>query len=338
MSDFLNNLVARQLGTVAPVRPRLAGRFEPPPDAFAPESPFRAATSDEADAGPRELVFEVEARPAPAREDSTARVGPEAERAQTTRRESNDTSTRVVIFKESRAREHSHDAHDTTPPPTRGAESRPPTRGHEEGGAPVRPARIVPPSDEEERPDAAERAHARRAHAEPSAGEAGHAERGERRTPHAPEPRESRRFDGGDAPPHPADLRPTPTSAAQHRDAADAPRASDGASTPKRIEPARTLETSRAREAENEEARAERHERRARRDVPTLVPQPPRSRRDARHDAASRNDAPTVNVTIGRVEVRATQAAPSAPRPANANAPRMSLDEYLRRRTGEVRE
>lgn len=43
--------------------------------------------------------------------------------------------------------------------------------------------------------------------------------------------------------------------------------------------------------------------------------------------------APVINVTIGRVEVRAAQA-PAAPRQQSRSAPPMSLDDYLRRRAG----
>lgn len=324
MSDFLSNLVARQLGTDAPVRPRLAARFEPPPDAFAHDAALHAASFDDSDADPRELVFEMEARPTLTRDDSAAHDDPEPARAQTTRRETGDTLTPLVIFREPHAREHSSVAHDT-PTPARVAEPRTQTRAREEN-EPVehRPVSLHPSSssnDEVTRP--------------------------ERRTPPAPEPRETPRpFVGDDATPrHAPDAEPTPTRAPVRRDADNTQRASDTHSTPKRVEPARTRETSRAREDEKDETRAERRERRERKDVPALVPRQPRPRRDARRDAAARDEAgpraevtPTINVTIGRVEVRATQAAPASPRRANAAAPRMGLDEYLRRRNGEVRE
>ena len=60
--------------------------------------------------------------------------------------------------------------------------------------------------------------------------------------------------------------------------------------------------------------------------------------RNATHDApspSSLNDpqpAPTIHVTIGRVEVRATLPATS-PRKQSPTAPLMGLDEYLRKRT-----
>jgi hypothetical protein len=43
--------------------------------------------------------------------------------------------------------------------------------------------------------------------------------------------------------------------------------------------------------------------------------------------------APVINITIGRVEVRAAHA-PAAPRQQSGAAPRLSLDDYLRRRAG----
>ena len=62
--------------------------------------------------------------------------------------------------------------------------------------------------------------------------------------------------------------------------------------------------------------------------LPDLVP----SRRD-RHAEAT----PTVQVTIGRVEIRAAVAAPAAPpspRRAPAAKPSLSLADYLQRRSG----
>lgn len=324
MSDFLSNLAARQLGTDAPVRPRLAGRFEPPPDAFAHDAALHAADSDDSDAGPRELVFETEARTTPARDDSTAPANPEPARAQATRRETRDALTPPVIFREPHASERSSVARDT-PAPARGAESPTQTRAREENEpAERRPVSLHPSSstnDEGTRP--------------------------ERRTPPAPEPREmNRHVSVNDTTTrHAPDVEPTPTRAHVRRDADNTQRTPDAHSTPKMVEPARTRETSRSREDEKDETRAERRERRARKDVPALVPRRPQSRRDAQRDAAARGEAqpraevtPTINVTIGRVEVRASQAATPAPRRANASAPRMGLDEYLRRRNGEVRE
>jgi len=52
--------------------------------------------------------------------------------------------------------------------------------------------------------------------------------------------------------------------------------------------------------------------------------------------AAEREQAPTIKITIGRVDVRAVMPAPPAPRPAPARRdPQLSLDDYLKRRSGE---
>src|SRR5438270_591418 len=62
MSDYLNNLVARQLGLTEVVRPRLIGRFEPPFDARAP-GPWGPAAAERApEPEPRESTFGVEWR------------------------------------------------------------------------------------------------------------------------------------------------------------------------------------------------------------------------------------------------------------------------------------
>lgn len=54
--------------------------------------------------------------------------------------------------------------------------------------------------------------------------------------------------------------------------------------------------------------------------------------RDERRDESAAPPAPTIHVTIGRVEVRATQSAsPSSPK-SRPTRPAMSLDDYLRRR------
>ena len=50
-----------------------------------------------------------------------------------------------------------------------------------------------------------------------------------------------------------------------------------------------------------------------------------------------RSTAPTINVTIGRVEVRAIQSAAPAPKPAKSAPPKLSLDDYLQKRDGDAR-
>src|ERR1051325_11577274 len=73
MSDFLKSLVARQLGAAPVVRPRLPGRFAPPPDACASEAHAPAARWDEPDADALELSIEVETRPTHARDAAHTR-------------------------------------------------------------------------------------------------------------------------------------------------------------------------------------------------------------------------------------------------------------------------
>lgn len=63
-----------------------------------------------------------------------------------------------------------------------------------------------------------------------------------------------------------------------------------------------------------------------------VVPAPVMPRRAAA-EAVPSAPTPTVQVTIGRIEVRATSA-PAPARHAAAHAPRLSLDEYLRQRNG----
>lgn len=58
-----------------------------------------------------------------------------------------------------------------------------------------------------------------------------------------------------------------------------------------------------------------------------------RSRRDS-HSPAEPAAAPSIHVTIGRVEVRAVQPAAARRRPAAAGPAVMSLDEYLKQRAG----
>jgi hypothetical protein len=53
---------------------------------------------------------------------------------------------------------------------------------------------------------------------------------------------------------------------------------------------------------------------------------------------AQATSEPSIHVTIGRVEVRATLPAPARPQPPRVSAPTMSLNEYLRKRAGEKRQ
>jgi hypothetical protein len=344
MSDFLKSLVARQLGEAAAVRPRLAGRFEPPPDAFAHEAVRRAGVSEEPDADALERFLEVETHAEPARDAATPRAAHEDTRAREPRRETDETRARVVFIREPREesqsvlRQEQSSARDSehkldTPVPSNVADSPTRARRHDEGDAPVRPNSIVPASEEETgliRPDdqAADRApFVTRARA-----------RDERVAPLPIEPHEPsvRVVDEVKRPSN--DVRPAPPSSPALREVAVRTRAHEESSSI-RNESARERER---RREDEDESRAARQARRVRESSGTIEPRAaPRRERQAAARDAQRERAevtPTINVTIGRVEVRATQGPPPAPRRAETAAPRMNLDDYLRRRNGEVRE
>lgn len=97
------------------------------------------------------------------------------------------------------------------------------------------------------------------------------------------------------------------------------------------------------RRREREELRAEEASAAARRREPatphapqvTFRPAPVLPRRAPDEAPTAAAPAPTIQVTIGRVEVRATNAAAPPRQPgASAAAPRLSLEEYMRRRSG----
>jgi hypothetical protein len=164
---------------------------------------------------------------------------------------------------------------------------------------------------------------------------------GGRRTPSQLEPREPSGREVNEARRPSSDVRPSHAPAPVWPEAGVARRAPDEPSTLARTEPAPTREAARSRDDEAE-SNAGRHARRGGQESAAFEPPPTRrvARQTAARDAsrARAEAAPIINVTIGRVEVRATQAQPSAPRRTEAVAPRMSLDDYLRRRSGEVRE
>jgi hypothetical protein len=361
MSDFLKSLVARQLGDAPTVRPRLAGRFEPPPDAVAPEAPTRATAWSEPDSEALELFLEVETRHAPSRDVEHTHDSPEATRAHSPRPESSDANERVVFIREQREEsrpvlrpersspqtsEHTHDApppgreskmHDAQdePSPTVRPESRTQTSADEEGDASVRPRSIVPASVQEARPVKPFTQTHRPAPFNTRA-------RGDRRMPSTLEPREPSRHEVDDAQRSHAEVRPAPAPPPPARREADGEqRTSEEKASLTRIEPARA--EARAKESVGEaESYAAHQVRRARQEATSTEPQPARrrARQTATHDGVrkSADVAPTINVTIGRVEIRATQDRPAAKRRPDDAAPRMSLDDYLRRRNGEVRE
>jgi hypothetical protein len=119
----------------------------------------------------------------------------------------------------------------------------------------------------------------------------------------------------------PPPMSPPPAGRSRHADSI--PQSSD-AMTPLRVNP---VETPVARPAHSPEPAA------------NVIAQPRVARSmEAKVSAeAALNEAveaaPVINITIGRVEVRATHA-PAAPRQQSNSTPPMSLDDYLRRRAG----
>ena len=344
MSDFLRSLAARQLGEAPSVRPRLSGRFEPPPDAFAHEAARRAAGLEEPETDALELFLEVETHAGPARDGATPRDRHEDARTREPRRETDETHARVVFVREPREEsqpvmrqergsardsERTHDAHSSDV-----ADARAQTRERDEGDAPVRPKSIVPASNDESlliRPNIQTTEHA------PFVARA----RDERGEPSTLEPRETSGREAVEEKRPSNVVRPTSPPTPARREADVAPRAHDEELSFLRNESARTRERERQRE-DADVSHAARQAQRGRESSGTIEPRhvPRRERQAAARDAKRERAeaAPTINVTIGRVEVRATQGPPPAPRRAETAAPRMSLDDYLRRRNGEVRE
>src|SRR5262249_2057586 len=64
------------------------------------------------------------------------------------------------------------------------------------------------------------------------------------------------------------------------------------------------------------------------------VEPPPSHWRPKTHPPTSPAPEQVINVTIGRIEVRATPPQSAAPRSSNQKPPVMSLDDYLRQRGG----
>lgn len=348
MSDFLKSLAARQLGEAAAVRPRLAGRFEPPTAAFAPEVARRANEFEEPDANALELFLEVETHAAPARDSGPRHKGHEDPRAHEPRRESDETNTRVVFVKEPREEsrpvlrqersttqdsERTHDA----PAPPNAADSRARTRGRDADDSHVRPQHVVPASVDEGGPV---RPAAQSGERSPFPARA--LARGERGESSTVEPRGPSGREADEVKRPSSEVRPAPPSSPARREAAAAPSLREEELSFLRNESARARERERRGE-DADESHAPRQVRRGRESSGAIEPRPvPRRERAAAARDAQRERAeapPTINVTIGRVEVRATQGPPPSPRRAEDAAPRMSLDDYLRRRrNGEVRE
>lgn len=346
MSDFLKSLVARQLGEAPSVRPRLAGRFEQPPDAFAPDATRRAGEFERPDADALELFLEVETHAAPAREAAPRQDVHGDARTREPRRETDETHARVVFVREQReeSRPASRQERDTAQDSVRAHDAHTPshvtdsrTRERDEGDAHVRPKNVAPASDEEGgliRPNIQTTARA------PFVTRA---RTGDERAETPPrEPREPSGRDADEVKRPSNVVQPTQPPSPARREAAVTPRAEDERASFPRNESARSRERERRRD-DADESHASLQARRARESSNAIEPRPvPRCERQAVAREARRERAevaPTINVTIGRVEVRATQTPAPAPRRAETAAPRMSLDDYLRRRrNGEVRE
>lgn len=133
-----------------------------------------------------------------------------------------------------------------------------------------------------------------------------------------PRPPHAREAQGEESPPH-----STPDSSTATRPATLATRS---------VAPAtRSATPARSSEPEHESA----DEARAPHPSSRWQASAPISARDTREAASLPRESPTVRITIGRIDVRATtpSAAP-APRPGPAPAPAMSLEAYLKRRGG----
>lgn len=346
MSDFLKSLAARQLGEAPSVRPRLAGRFEPPPDAFAHEPARRANEFEAHDSGALEHFLEVETHAAPARDTLTPRDTREDSRANEPRRATDETHARVVFAREPREESQpilrqeritARESEQTPDSPSLSgvSDARAQTRERDKDDAHVRPQSVIPASNDESVPvrhdtHTTDRApFVTRVHA-----------RDERREPSSLEARETSVREAVEAKRPSNVIRPAAPPSPARGEATLTPRSHEEESSLIRNESARARERGREDEAASNAARQTQRGRESSNAIePRHVARRERqaTAREAQKERAQ--VAPTINVTIGRVEVRATQAPAPAPRRAETAAPRMSLDDYLRRRrNGEVRE
>jgi hypothetical protein len=349
----------------APEVPRRASEFEEP-DADALElflevetrpAPARDTTTppvvneDSRASAPQRETDETHARVVyvkEPRDESQFTSRPERTSAQTSERV-NDAPLQGRETKRGDARD--------APSPTDVADTLMRARTREESDAPVRPKSIVPSFDEETARASDE--HAARPPAESSVDEEKTVRpvsstrgpddfstrartRVERRTPSQLESREPSAHEVNEARRPSSDVRPSQTSTPRRIEAHVARRASDESSRFARTEPARSREAARSKDDEAE-SDSGRHALRGRQEPAAFEPHHTRrvARQTQARDASRARAveaAPTINVTIGRVEVRATQGPSPAPRRTEVAAPRMSLDDYLRRRSGEVRE
>ncbi len=116
---------------------------------------------------------------------------------------------------------------------------------------------------------------------------------------------------------------PMPTATRDARESARAEHEHDEPVSPPRapLTPRHGIEPATTRRSERSEPRVDESR-------PTAI-----SERRALSDTPHAPPAPTIQVTIGRIEVRAESPQP-LPRRATPAAPRLTLDEYLRRRNG----
>jgi hypothetical protein len=128
------------------------------------------------------------------------------------------------------------------------------------------------------------------------------------------------------------DVEPTPFPAATRRDGSSRVRgATDATQLPRPSDRTEHVEREAgpppATRREREDAGAARHG----------LPAPP-SRPAVVVEQPARGDAPSVRVTIGRIEVRAVTPPTPPPRPAaRLRPPRLTLDDYVRRRDERAR-
>lgn len=357
MIDYLSNLVARQLGEIETVHPRIASRFEsqtavrPPGEQMSlggTEAPVADAPGDEFGLETLELiepVSDVPPRPlsSPRRTTTSALTEP-ADPAPTPPESPTHNLDKPVrassvveqLPAESRTAVEpvnvqavSHAPAENLSPPVQTPET---TRPLSTARQPPAPAPTASKSDkvlDAPTPARSERASERRDGQDDGLMPMRAAPRIVLERNVLPPP--PRRHDVGRASPavEPSEGEqsvppPMPRPPAVRSRHADSLPQSGGATTPLRLNP---VETPAARPAHSPEPAA------------NVIAQPRVTRSmEARVSAEAASDeaveaAPVINVTIGRVEVRATHA-PAAPRRQDVSAPPMSLDDYLRRRAG----
>ncbi|HET9212938.1 MAG TPA: hypothetical protein VFR03_21205 [Thermoanaerobaculia bacterium] len=299
MSDFLGRLAARALGQVPPVRPRLPSRFEP----------AAGLVEEVVEASPVSAPPRL-SRPSPRpvgerREDLGARLGEPAVPASEARRAPDLASPAVAPL---RGEPSLPNPSLPASPPPGGREGLKTAPGSAAVGAGLVPARQhrergqAPPLQQ---PPAEVSLFSRQAGGR--LGEEGRGDEGQRT---------------GSADAASFAIPAPPTEPAFRIDETVLPAASPGP----RIEPSAEPALPAHRPLVPRAA--------LRQEPPPAALASPSSRAEAGPAAAAAPE-PTIRVTIGRIEVRsAAPAPPAAPAPRPA-APRLSLEEYLRRRNEE---